>query len=77
MEPWNRLQAVFREVFDDDTLDISPEMTAHDVDGWDSLSHINLILALEAEFNLKFSQKELLSFKNIGELQVCLSRKLQ
>lgn len=77
MEPWNRLQAVFREVFDDDTLDISPEMTAHDVDGWDSLSHINLILALEAEFNLKFSQKELLSFKNIGELHTCLSRKLR
>lgn len=77
MEPWNRLQAVFREVFDDDTLDISPEMTAHDVDGWDSLSHINLVIALEAEFNLKFSQKELLAFKNIGDLQACLSRKLQ
>lgn len=62
------LNAVFREVFDDATLQITPEMTANDVDGWDSLSHINLILAVESAFNIKLSQKELLSLKKVGDL---------
>lgn len=62
------LNEIFRQVFDDDTIDIRPEMTANDVDGWDSLSHVNLITAVEVKFNIRFSQKELLIFKNIGDL---------
>lgn len=71
-----RLNDIFREVFDDDTLQITPEMTANDVDGWDSLSHINLIIAIESEFNIRFSQKELLAYKNIGDLLNGINRKL-
>jgi acyl carrier protein len=70
------LTDVFRTVFDDPTIVISPEMTANDVEGWDSLSHVNLILAIELRFNIKFSQKELLSFKTVGELVNSINRKL-
>jgi acyl carrier protein len=50
-------------------------MTADDVDGWDSLSHVNLNLAIEYGFNIRFSQKEILSFKNVGDLLKCIERK--
>lgn len=62
------LNSVFREVFDDDEINIAPEMTADDVDGWDSLSHVNLILAVETSFHVRFSQKDLLKMKNVGDL---------
>jgi len=63
-----RLNAIFCEVFDDDDIRIAPDMTANDIDGWDSLSHVNLIVTIEAKFNIRFSQKELLTFKNVGDL---------
>jgi acyl carrier protein len=68
MELQDRLNEIFCEVFDDDDIKIAPEMTANDIDGWDSLSHVNLIVAIEAKFNIRFSQKELLTFKNVGDL---------
>lgn len=71
-----RLNAIFCEVFDDDGLKISPQMTANDVDGWDSLSHVNLIVAVETAFKIRFNQKELLTFKNIGDLLGCIENKI-
>lgn len=68
MELLNRLNEIFCEVFDDDDIKIAPEMTANDVDGWDSLSHVNLIVTIESKFKISFSQKELLTFRNIGGL---------
>jgi acyl carrier protein len=68
MELQDRLSRIFREVFNDDDICITPGMTANDVEGWDSLSHVNLIVAIEAKFAIKFSQKELLTFKNVGDL---------
>lgn len=62
------LNEIFRVVFDDDSIQIKPEMTANDIDGWDSLSHVNLITAVEARFKIRFTQKELLTLKNIGDL---------
>jgi acyl carrier protein len=76
MEIVKKMNEIFREVFDDDTIEVRPQMTADDVDGWDSLSHINLILAVEAAFKIRFSQKELLSFKNVGDLINCIERKI-
>jgi len=70
------LTDIFREVFDDDDITLSPEMTADDVDGWDSLSHVNLIVTIEARFNIKFTQKELLTFKNVGDLMSSIQSKL-
>ena len=68
MELQDTLNKIFCEVFDDDDIKIAPEMTANDIDGWDSLSHVNLIVAIETKFNIRFSQKELLTFKNVGDL---------
>jgi acyl carrier protein len=70
------LNQIFRMVFDDDSIEIAPEMTANDVDGWDSLSHINLITAIESKFNFRFTQKELMKQKNVGDLIADIDRKL-
>jgi len=77
MTTFERLNEIFCEVFDDDTIDIKPEMTANDVDGWDSLSHVNLILAIETKFAVTFGQKELLTFRNVGDLYKSIEKKLE
>lgn len=70
------LNQIFCMVFDDDAIQITPDMTANDVDGWDSLSHINLITTIEAKFNIRFTQKELLKQRNVGDLITDINRKL-
>jgi acyl carrier protein len=76
MELQERLNSIFCEVFDDANIKITPEMTANDVDGWDSLSHINLIVAIESHFKIRFTQKELLTFKNVGDLHNAIAAKI-
>lgn len=76
MELQQRLNRIFCEVFDDDDIEITPGMTANDVDGWDSLSHVNLITAIEARFNIRFDQKELLKQRNVGDLLADIERRL-
>ena len=76
MELQDKMNHIFREVFDDEDISISPNMTANDIDGWDSLSHVNLIVAIETRFNIRFSQKELLTLKNVGDLLSCTRSKL-
>ena len=68
MELLEKLKEIFCEVFDDEDIRIAPPMTANDIDGWDSLSHVNLIVAIETKFDIRFSQKELMTFKNVGDL---------
>jgi acyl carrier protein len=68
MELQDKVNNIFREVFDDNDINITPEMTANDIDGWDSLSHVNLIVAIETKLGIKFSHKELLTFKNVGDM---------
>ena len=77
MTTLEKLNVIFSEVFDDDALIIKPEMTANDVEGWDSLSHVNLIIAVENKFNIRFSQKELLVLKNVGDLLNCIEKHIQ
>ena len=67
---------VFQRVFDDHSIRVRPEMTASDVDGWDSLSHVNLITAIEARFDIRFTQKELLKQRNVGDLIAAIEQKL-
>jgi acyl carrier protein len=62
------LTEIFRSVFEDDSIILKPEMTANDVEGWDSLSHVVLILAIENRFHVKFNQKDLMTQKNVGDL---------
>ena len=76
MDVRERLQRVFRDVFDDDGLVIRDQMVAGDVDGWDSLAHIRLLLAVEKEFGLKFSTLEVMRLKNVGELAALVSGKV-
>ena len=63
-----RLNAVFRDVFDDETIAISDEMTAKDIDTWDSLMHITLVVAVEKEFGVKLNAGEIGKLKNVGEI---------
>lgn len=63
-----RVQSIFREIFEDDALEIFPEMTARDVERWDSFNHINLIIALEEAFDLRFASDEISKMANVGDL---------
>ena len=68
--------SVFREVFDNEKLEIYDEMQAKDVEGWDSLNHISLIMAIEEAFKIKFTTREVMGFQNVGEMLNCLRKKL-
>lgn len=75
MDIRDKLNGIFREVFNNEGIDIKPEMTANDIEGWDSFSHLTLILAIEARFNIKFSLKEIMGFKNVGDLIKAIAQK--
>jgi acyl carrier protein len=70
-----KLTAIFHDVFDDDTIVVTPTLTADDVDEWDSLSHIRLVLAVEKQFGLKFSAAEVGRLKNVGEFVALIDSK--
>lgn len=72
---YTKLATVFREVFDEDDLELQPETTADDVDGWDSLSHIRLVLAVSKAFGIKFSASEIGGLKNVGEFVELIRKK--
>ncbi len=76
MATMDTLTEVFRQVFDDPGITLKPETTADDVEGWDSLSHVNLIMAVENRFNIRFSHKDVVGFKNVGDLARCVESKL-
>lgn len=70
-----QLNGILRTVFDNDEIEIRPEMTANDVDGWDSMSHVNLILAVEEGFGVRFTHEEIMSFRNVGDLLAAIEKK--
>jgi acyl carrier protein len=65
---YSRLARVFNEVFDDETIEVTPQLTAKDVDGWDSLTHIRLILSVEKAFKIRFNTSEIGNLENVGDL---------
>ncbi|MFT3951124.1 MAG: acyl carrier protein [Oscillospiraceae bacterium] len=67
-EIFARLNEVFCDVFDDESITVSAQTTADDIDDWDSLEHINLIGAVESEFKLRFKMGEVSGMKNVGEM---------
>ena len=71
-----RLNEIFRDTFDDESIEIHDAMTAADVDEWDSLNHINLILAVESGFGVRFKTSEIGNLANVGEFLELLKRKL-
>lgn len=70
-----RVRAIFREVFDDDDMEIWSTMAAKDVLNWDSLAQVKLIIGLEEEFGIKFSTQEVADMACVGDLTQALARK--
>ena len=68
MTTLEKLNGIFRTVFDNEEINIGPETTAGDVDGWDSIYHVNLILAVELGFKTRFGRDDIMGFKNVGDL---------
>lgn len=64
----NKVSAIFKEVFDDDSLVITDATNSSDIEDWDSLEHIALIVSMEKEFNLKFDIKEVNKLENVGQM---------
>jgi len=71
---YTRLSTIFGDVFDEDEIEVTPNLSAKDVAGWDSLTHVRLMLTVERAFNTKFSAQEIGSLENVGEL-IALIRK--
>jgi acyl carrier protein len=75
-EVYTRLTSLFRNVFDNDEIVASPELTANDVEGWDSLRHVRLMLSVERAFGIKFSAYEVNRLRNVGQLAKLIQDKL-
>jgi len=69
------VQDIFRDVLDNEDILLVDDTTANDVEEWDSLTHIQLIVAIEKHFKIKFTSMEILSWKNVGEMVDCINRK--
>jgi acyl carrier protein len=72
----DRLNRIFRKVFDDDSIEVFDKMTAKDIPGWDSLTHITLIVALEKEFNMRFHVGDIGKLENVGGMIDLISAKI-
>jgi acyl carrier protein len=73
----SRLTDVFRTAFADEDIELRPEMTADDIPAWDSVAHIQLIFAIEEEFGITLSTKDLEELENVGALQAVVARHLE
>lgn len=67
-EAYKKLDKVFQDVFDDDSITVNDNTTAADIEDWDSLEHINLIVAVEKAFGMKFNMGEVNTMNNVGEM---------
>ncbi len=74
-EIYERLNKVFQDIFDDESITVNENTTSDDIEDWDSLEHINLVVAVEQEFGMKFNMNEVTTMKNVGEMvDIILSR---
>ena len=71
-----KVREIFREVFDDDTLVVNDSTNSSDIEDWDSLEHISLVVSMEKEFDLKFDLKEVNALANVGEMVDLIASKL-
>ncbi len=67
-EVFNKLQLIFKDYFDDQSIEISEYTTSKDIEAWDSFEHINLMLAVEDEFDIEIPMGQIVKMKNVGEL---------
>lgn len=75
-EIYERLNSVFQDVFDDESITVDANTTSEDIEDWDSLEHINLIVAIENEFDIKFGMNEVTGMKNVGEMVKIINDKI-
>ncbi len=68
METIKELQEIFREIFDEDDLVLSRDTTAEDIEAWDSLTHLQLVMKIEQKFNIKFRTSQLKNMPNVGAM---------
>ncbi len=73
---WERLTIICRDLFEDDEIVLREETSARDVEGWDSLSHIQLMVAVEKEFDIRFHTAELTGLANVGQLVALIARRM-
>ena len=74
---YSQLNEIFRHVFDDDSIVLTPETTAYDIAGWDSVAHIELITSIETRMKIKFKTSELGALHNVGQLVGVIEYKLE
>ena len=75
-EVWEKLTEIFRNNFEDEDLSLSESTTANDIEGWDSLEQINLIVAIQHEFSIKINIKESVYLKNVGQMVDLILKKI-
>ena len=72
-----QLNPIFKDVLDNDDIVVTYQTTASDIEEWDSLTHIQLVVAIEKHFKIRFQSNEINSFKNVGEMCEAINRKTQ
>ncbi|MDD4599645.1 MAG: acyl carrier protein [Negativicutes bacterium] len=75
-EIFKNLNLIFQDVFDDETIHVKESTTAADIEDWDSLTYVTLIITIEKHFHIKFDMKEVSGFANVGEMADAIERKI-
>ncbi len=73
----SKVEDIFRDILDDEDIVLTDETIADDIDEWDSLTHVQLVVAIEKALGIKFKSKEILSWNNVGEMIDTISSKLE
>jgi acyl carrier protein len=74
---YDRLTEIIRDLFDDDSIAVTPDLTANEVDGWDSLTHVRLMLTIEKAFKVKFTTSEIGNMETVGDLVKVIKQRIQ
>ena len=74
---FDEMKKIFRDVFEDEALEINNETNAEDIEDWDSLEQINLLIAMEKKFEIKFNINEVVALENVGDMAELIFRKVQ